>query len=98
MEKCECKRRKTRADEEKRLLINRINRIKGQINAIGRMVEDDCYCPDVLLQISAAESALRALSKVMLTEHINTCVLSDIRAGSESAAEELAELIAKLGK
>ena len=69
----------------------------GQVGAIEKMITEDAYCPDVLIQISAAESALRSLSKVMLREHINTCVLNDIRDGKCEAAEELSELISKLG-
>ena len=62
------------------------------------MIKEDKYCPDILIQISAANAALSALSKAMLKEHINTCVLEDIKNGKENAADELAELIEKLGK
>ena len=94
---CHCaERRKERGSKEKKQLINRVSRIEGQINGIKKMIEGDRYCPDILIQISAVKSALASLSKVMLTEHINTCVLSDIKCGKESAAEELAELIEKL--
>ena len=97
MEKtCCAQRRKERDEKEKKLLLNRISRIEGQISGIKKMVEDDRYCPDILIQISAVKSALASLSKMMLIEHINTCVLSDIRCGNESAAEELAELVEKL--
>ena len=101
MEKCKncCgERHKERGEREKRLLTNRINRIEGQVRAIGKMIEENAYCPDILIQISAAESALAALSRVMLTEHINTCVLEDIKAGKSEASEELASLIEKLRK
>lgn len=98
MEKgCSCAvRRKERDEKEKKLLLNRISRIEGQISGVRKMIEEDRYCPDILIQISAVKSALASLSKVMLTEHINTCVLSDIRCGKESAAEELADLVEKL--
>ncbi len=95
---CADKRTKARGSEEKKRLINRISRIGGQINAVKRMIEEDAYCPDILLQISAADSALRALSRIMMTEHINTCVLQDIKSGKEDAADELAVLIEKMSK
>lgn len=94
--KCEC-RKKIRDEKERRLLRNRIRRIAGQLGGIERMIEDDAYCPDILIQISAASSALSALSRALLTEHIKTCVLEDIRSGKESGAEELAALIERLG-
>ncbi len=95
--KCEC-RQKHRGDDEKKSLINRTSRIEGQIRGIKRMIEEDAYCPDIIIQISAAASALSALSRAMLTEHINTCVLSDIRAGRDGAAEELSKLLEGLMK
>ena len=96
MDKCNCSRKKERTLDGKRTLLNRINRISGQVNAIGRMIDEDFYCPDVLLQIKAVRSALESLSKVMLAEHINTCVLEDIKQGRDGAAEELCELISKI--
>lgn len=94
---CEC-RKKQRADAEKKKLQNRIKRIEGQIKAISRMIEEDVYCPDVIVQISAAEAALASLSREMLTDHIGTCVLSDIKEGRDGACEELAELVVRLIK
>ncbi len=95
---CNCERKKHRDEKEKKLLVNRLNRIAGQVDAVGRMIEEDAYCPDILLQISAAESALCALRAIMLREHINTCVLSDIKMGKEGAADELANLIQRMSK
>lgn len=94
--KCPECRHKVRDEDERKLLINRINRIEGQIGGIRRMVESDTYCPDILVQISAASSALASLSKLLLTNHIKTCVLEDIMAGEQGAADELAQLITKL--
>lgn len=91
-------RKKARTEEEKRALINRINRIEGQVKAIKRMIEEDAYCPDVLIQISAGSAALSALSRIMLAEHIKTCVMDDIRKGDSEAAEELAQLVERLSR
>lgn len=95
---CCSERRKKRDGSEKQALINRLSRIEGQVRGIKGMIESDAYCPDILVQISATASALSSLSRLMLTEHINTCVLEDIKAGKEDAAEELAQLIFKLHK
>ena len=97
--KCGCsERKKERSEKEKKLLLNRVSRIEGQLRGIKAMIKEDKYCPDILIQISAANAALSALSKAMLKEHINTCVLEDIKNGKENAADELAELIEKLAK
>jgi DNA-binding FrmR family transcriptional regulator len=97
--KCVCSERtKIRDAAEKKSLINRLSRIEGQVRGIKGMIEADAYCPDVLNQISATSAALSSLMGIMLKEHINTCVLEDIKAGRENAAEELAELISKLCK
>lgn len=94
---CEC-RKKLRLSEDKKRLVNRIKRIEGQVSAIRSMIESDTYCPDVLIQISAACSALGSLSETMLKEHINTCVLNDLTEGKSGAAEELSELVSRLMK
>ena len=94
---CEC-RKTHRSGDEKKKLLNRISRIQGQIKAICRMIEDDVYCPDVIIQISAAEAALASLSREMLVSHINSCVLNDIREGKDGASEDLADLVVRLIK
>lgn len=97
MEDCKC-RKKVRSEENKKRLNNRINRIEGQIRGIKRMIEEDAYCPDVILQISAVCSALSSLSRTMLTDHVNTCVLSDIASGKSEAADELSALLERIIK
>ena len=97
--KCVCsERKKEREVSEKKSLINRLNRIEGQVRGIKGMIEADAYCPDIITQISATASALSSLMSVILTEHINTCVLEDIKSGNKNAAKELAELISRLSK
>ena len=93
---CEC-RKKARSERERRLLRNRIRRIEGQLGGISQMIENDAYCPDILVQISAVTGALSSLSRVLLSEHIRTCVLQDIKSGKDSGADELAALIERLG-
>ena len=92
---CACTRKKTRTEEEKRALINRLNRIEGQIRGIRSMVEKDAYCPDVLTQASAASAALNGFAKVLLSEHIRTCVAEDVRNGNDDTLEELLNTLQK---
>lgn len=93
-----CAKTKHREDEEKKKLINRLSRIEGQIRGIRAMVENDAYCPDIITQTSAASSALNSFSKVLLTEHIKSCVANDIRKGEDETIEELTELLRKMMK
>lgn len=92
---CACTRKKTRTEEDKRALINRLNRIEGQIRGIRSMVEKDAYCPDVLTQASAASAALNGFAKVLLSEHIRTCVAEDVRNGNDDALDELLNTLQK---
>ncbi len=93
-----CKKTKHRETDEKKKLINRLNRIEGQIRGIKAMVENDAYCPDILIQASAASSALGSFSKELLCEHIKSCVADDIRKGDDETIEELSKLLFKLMK
>ena len=98
---CEhCKTNKTtdRTDDEKRLLINRLNRIEGQIRGIRAMVEDDAYCVDILTQSAAAKQAFNAFNKELLRRHVEGCVVRDIKAGDEETVGELMDIIGKLMK
>ena len=96
-EKNECCCHKTKERSEKDL-INRLNRIEGQIRGIKRMVEEDAYCPDILIQVSAANAALNSFNKVLLSNHIRTCVADDIRAGKDETINELVNTLQKLMK
>ena len=93
-----CCRIKQRTEEEYKALMNRLSRIEGQIRGIRGMIEKDAYCPDILTQVAAVSAALNGFGKVLLTQHIRTCVVEDIRAGKEETADELAETIARLMK
>lgn len=92
---CPCLRKKERSEEEKKQLVNRLSRIEGQIRGIRAMVEKDAYCPDILMQASAASAALNAFGKVLLTEHIRTCVAEDMRNGNDATLDELMNTLQK---
>lgn len=96
---CEnCKKMKKRGDEEQKKLINRLNRIEGQIRGIKGMVEGDAYCTDIITQVAAANAALNAFNKQLLSEHIRTCVAQDIKDGKEETVEDLLSTLQKLMK
>ena len=98
-EERECQHKtKERSDKEFKDLIHRLNRIEGQVRGIKRMVEDDAYCTDILIQVSAVNSALNSFNKVLLANHIRTCVADDIRAGHEETIDELVATLQKLMK
>ena len=95
---CCCDRKKERCDEEHKYLINRLSRIEGQIKGIRKMVEEDAYCTDIIVQVSAAAAALNSFNKELLSRHIKTCVSEDIRSGKDETVDELCAVIAKLMK
>lgn len=93
-----CHKIKERSDKEFTDLIHRLNRVEGQIRGIKRMVEEDAYCTDILMQVSAANAALNSFTKVLLGSHIRTCVARDIREGKEETIDELVATLQKLMK
>lgn len=93
-----CVKLKHRDEQEHRNLINRLSRIEGQIRGIKNMVEEDRYCVDILNQVSAIQSALNGFNKMLLTNHIKTCVVEDIRDGNDEVVDELCGTIQKLMK
>ena len=95
---CECCRHKERSEAEYKDLITRLNRIEGQIRGIKGMVDDSAYCLDILTQVSAATSALNSFSKVLLGNHIKSCVADDIREGREEKLDELVHFLPKMMK
>ena len=98
-EKCCCShKKKERTDEEYKKLIHRLNRIEGQIRGIRGMVENDAYCTDILVQVSAVSAALNAFNKELLANHIRTCVVDDIRNGKDDVVDELVNTLQKLMK
>ena len=95
---CCCHKTKHRSDEEQKKLTHRLNRIEGQIRGIKGMVERDAYCTDILVQVAAVNAALNSFNKVLLANHIKTCVTNDIREGREETVDELVTVLQKLMK
>lgn len=94
----ECCRLKHRDDKEYRDLLNRLKRIEGQVRGIQGMLEEDRYCVDILTQVMAVQSALNSFNKVLLSNHIKTCVVNEIQDGREEVVDELCATIQKLMK
>ena len=97
-EKCSCEKSKnTPRDEEfVRQLKNRLSRINGQINGISRMLDENRYCGDILIQLAAAENALQAFGYEVLRDHLGSCVAEKLAAGDTDIVGETVDLIKKL--
>ena len=97
---CCCCHQKTkhRSPEEQRSLINRLSRIEGQVRGLRDMLQKDAYCTDIMVQVAAVNAALNSFNKVLLTNHLHTCVAENIRAGNDEVIDELATLLQKLMK
>lgn len=89
---------KDRDDKEKRDLMNRLKRIEGQVRGVEGMLEDDAYCTDILVQVSAITSALNSFNKVLLANHMKSCVADNIRQGNDEIIDELVVTLQKLMK
>ena len=87
---------KERSEEDVRSMTNRLSRIEGQIRGIKRMVAENAYCPDILVQVSAVIAALKSFNKVLLADHLHSCVVNDIRAGKDEVVDELVHTMHKL--
>ena len=81
-----------RTEEEKKAIRTRLNRIAGQIGGIGRMVEEDRYCDDILIQLSAVDKAVKSLASYILDAHVHGCLIRDIRAGKTEVVDEIVDL------
>ena len=92
------KKKKQRDPEEKRKLMNRLSRIEGQIRGLKGMVEKDDYCADILTQAAAANAALNAFSRELLSNHMHSCVVRDIRDGRDETIDELLGILQKMMK
>jgi CsoR family transcriptional regulator, copper-sensing transcriptional repressor len=92
--------RKTETSRQK--ILNRLNRVDGQVRGIARMVEEERYCIDVLTQLQAVRAALASIEKEMLKTHLSHCVEGAIVSGNageqRQKARELIELLAKASR
>lgn len=88
-------------EETKRGVDRRLRRIAGQVGGIQRMVEEDRYCVDVLLQVAAARAALDRVGKLVLASHVETCVADAFASGGtrerRKKVDELMEVFSRFG-
>ncbi len=97
MKCCHCHQKATpRSEKERKQLQNRLSRMTGQLNGISRMLEENRYCGDILTQVAAVESALQAFGYAILKEHMETCVVEEIRKGNTDIVDEAVDLVRKL--
>lgn len=95
---CECCKKKERSEKERKDMINRLSRIEGQIRGIKGMLEKDAYCNDILIQSAAVSAAMNAFNRELLSSHIHSCVVRDIREGKDEVVDELMATLQKLMK
>ena len=84
-----------RSAETKKNLINRLNRINGQVNGVKKMIEEDSYCNDILIQLSAIKNSVQSLSNELLDSHLRTCITKDLQKGNLDAVDEVVNLFKK---
>ena len=97
MNEC-CKKKTVRNEEEKKIITNRINRIEGQLTGIKKMIQNDSYCNDVLVQLSAVENSVKSLSNHILEKHLYSFVTRDLENGNLEIIDELIGLFKKFNK
>lgn len=91
-------RHKQRDQKVTKDLLNRLNRLEGQVRGVKRMIEEEYYCVDILTQVSAIQAALNGFNKALLSNHIKTCVVEDMKQGKEEVVEELLTTLQKIMK
>ncbi len=89
---CCAKKSKPRSPERIKAIENRINKICGQLSGVKKMIEENRYCADVLIQLSAISKAVDSLASVIMEEHLRTCVVDKIKSGNEEVISEVVEL------
>ena len=96
-DKC-CGKKTHRAENEKKLLNNRLSKIEGQIKGVRKMIGEDAYCNDVLIQLSAIENSVKSLSNQILENHLYTCIARDMENGKVDAIDEIISLFKRFNK
>ena len=91
MAECCCKKT-MRSEDDKKKLTSRLNRITGQLNGVKKMVDEDKYCGDILIQLAAADKAIRSLASVILENHMHSCLVDGIKNGDTAMIDEIVEL------
>jgi DNA-binding FrmR family transcriptional regulator len=93
-----CNKKTKRSPDDKKMIINRLNRISGQIGGITKMIENDAYCNDVLVQLSAVKNSVKSLSSLILENHLYSCVARDLENGNLDTIDELISLFKRFNQ
>jgi DNA-binding FrmR family transcriptional regulator len=95
-----CEKKTThRAEKDKKLINNRLSRIEGQIRGVKKMIEEDAYCNDVLIQLSAIENSIKSLSNQVLENHLYSCIARDLEDGKvDTSIDEVISLFKRFNK
>ncbi len=89
---CCCNKTKKRTEEEKKKIESRMNRLIGQMNGIKNMINEDRYCDDILIQLSAIDKSIKSLANYILENHIHSCVIENINSGNYEVLDEIVDL------
>lgn len=92
---CGSQKHTPRSEKLKHDVDRRINRAIGQLNGIKNMVDSDRYCGDVLTQLAAVESAVKAISREVMRDHLETCVVEQVQEGNVEVVDEVMDLFKK---
>lgn len=95
---CKIKKQTHRSEDEKKKILNRLNRIEGQIKGVKKMIEEDRYCNEVLIQLSAIENSVKSVSNYVLENHLYRCVAKDLEKGNLEIIDELTILFKKFNR
>lgn len=91
-----CSKSQHRTKEEKKILVNRLNKIEGQVRGIKKMIEDDRYCDEILIQIAAVNKSIKSLGNNILKNHLSTCVVSNIKENNLCVIDNVMDLFDRL--
>lgn len=95
---CQSEKTKIRDPKEYKDLMNRLKRIEGQVRGVQGMLEKNAYCTDIMTQVAAITAALNSFNKVLLSNHLHSCVAENVREGNDAVLDELVDLFQKLMK
>ena len=89
---CACKKSTERTEEQIKDISNRINRLTGQLNGVKKMIEENRYCIDILIQLSAIDKAVKGLASLIMEDHLKTCVVEKIQKGNTQVVDEITDI------
>jgi DNA-binding FrmR family transcriptional regulator len=93
-----CEKKTYRVEKEKRLINNRLSRIEGQIRGVKKMIGNDAYCNDILIQLAAIENSIKSLSNQVLENHLYNCIARDLENGKIDTIDEIISLFKRFNK